>query len=276
MSHYQTLGVAQDSPELVIKAAYRALIRAHHPDAGGDPAAATRINEAYRVLSNTQLRLEYDRSLVPPRSSQPTAPSRSPEPEPRRAAAEPRLLRGDVDPPRRWWRAPAGLTAFALAAASVGIAVPFAEPSPWLIATIALGIVLVTLTSFGRSQAWFALLAMALVSWPGGVAVSMMAVALAAVAAGIGVLRMLEQLGWERYIADVVIATSNQPGVDMFFVGGTEGLVKRLRDGEWMQRVLSGEQVLEGYCAAITDTGVVLAQAPEAHIIRASRRRSSR
>ena len=44
------LGVSPDAPKEVIKAAYRALMKKHHPDVGGDPAMAKIIEEAYRTL----------------------------------------------------------------------------------------------------------------------------------------------------------------------------------------------------------------------------------
>lgn len=54
------LHVQADAPPEVIKAAYRALMAIHHPDAGGDHAKAVMINEAYGVLSNITRRAEYD------------------------------------------------------------------------------------------------------------------------------------------------------------------------------------------------------------------------
>lgn len=66
-----------DAPAEVIKAAYRALIRVHHPDAGGDHVAATLLNEAYAVLSDSSRRSAYDakRALRPNRAA--AAASRS-------------------------------------------------------------------------------------------------------------------------------------------------------------------------------------------------------
>lgn len=61
---YETLGVARDATFADIKKAYRAKIRAAHPDRNpGDPFAATRaalINEAYDILSNVDRRRTYD------------------------------------------------------------------------------------------------------------------------------------------------------------------------------------------------------------------------
>lgn len=49
--YYKVLGVSPGAPAEVIKAAYRALMKKHHPDVGGDPAKAKEIEEAYRNLS---------------------------------------------------------------------------------------------------------------------------------------------------------------------------------------------------------------------------------
>jgi hypothetical protein len=49
--YYQVLGVSPGAPATVIKAAYRALMKIHHPDVGGDPQRAKEIEEAYRMLS---------------------------------------------------------------------------------------------------------------------------------------------------------------------------------------------------------------------------------
>lgn len=48
--YYKILGVAPGAPTEVIKAAYRALMKIHHPDVGGDPRRAKEIEEAYRQL----------------------------------------------------------------------------------------------------------------------------------------------------------------------------------------------------------------------------------
>lgn len=42
------LGVQPDASREVIDAAYRALVKQHHPDTGGDPARLREINEAYQ------------------------------------------------------------------------------------------------------------------------------------------------------------------------------------------------------------------------------------
>lgn len=63
-AYYAVLGVASDADADTIAAAYRALMRRHHPDAAlGDPAAegvAKRLNEAFSVVGHADLRAQYD------------------------------------------------------------------------------------------------------------------------------------------------------------------------------------------------------------------------
>jgi hypothetical protein len=67
-NHYRVLYVQPEAPAEVIKAAYRALmstLRAH-PDLGGDPELAARLNAAYHVLSDPAERERYDKTLRRP------------------------------------------------------------------------------------------------------------------------------------------------------------------------------------------------------------------
>lgn len=57
------LGVSPGAPAEVIKAAYRALMKIHHPDVGGDPEKAKEIEEAYRNLSGA-LEVAASRSVA--------------------------------------------------------------------------------------------------------------------------------------------------------------------------------------------------------------------
>lgn len=61
--YYAILGLSPTSEDVVIRAAYRALIRRYHPD-GNDSTAATdrtrEINAAYAVLIDPEKRAEYD------------------------------------------------------------------------------------------------------------------------------------------------------------------------------------------------------------------------
>jgi hypothetical protein len=60
--HYAVLHLLPSAPPEVVKAAWRALIAREHPDAGGEHAAATRINRAYAVLGDRERRAAYDRA----------------------------------------------------------------------------------------------------------------------------------------------------------------------------------------------------------------------
>ena len=60
---YKTLEVDHRASELIIKAAYQALMKKHHPDHGGDEKIAKKINEAYEILSNSTKRRDYDKDI---------------------------------------------------------------------------------------------------------------------------------------------------------------------------------------------------------------------
>lgn len=69
-NHYATLGVSEDAPSSVIAAAYKALLREHHPDRAVDEADRVRrerrcgqLGEAHTVLSDTVLRARHDDEL---------------------------------------------------------------------------------------------------------------------------------------------------------------------------------------------------------------------
>lgn len=65
--HYSVLGVTPTSEDVVIRAAYYALIRRYHPDADPSEEAAERsraINEAFAVLRDPEKRARYDGSLA--------------------------------------------------------------------------------------------------------------------------------------------------------------------------------------------------------------------
>jgi uncharacterized protein YecT (DUF1311 family) len=85
--HYSILGVTQASEDVVIRAAYHALMRRYHPDADPSEEAAERsraINEAYAVLRDREKRARYDATLSsrdltfdPAAHPAPTMPRRS-------------------------------------------------------------------------------------------------------------------------------------------------------------------------------------------------------
>jgi DnaJ-class molecular chaperone len=60
MTHYQTLGVAENASSEEIKKAYRKLASQHHPDKGGDTQRFQEIQTAYDVISNPTKRQQYD------------------------------------------------------------------------------------------------------------------------------------------------------------------------------------------------------------------------
>lgn len=59
---YERLSVDRSAGREEIKAAYRAMAKTHHPDAGGDPDVFRAISEAYRILSDDNAREIYDRT----------------------------------------------------------------------------------------------------------------------------------------------------------------------------------------------------------------------
>jgi molecular chaperone DnaJ len=70
--HYATLGVPPGATTAEIKAAYRTLVKQHHPDAGGDQRTILALNAAWEVLRDGERRRLYDHGSrlgvsVPPR-----------------------------------------------------------------------------------------------------------------------------------------------------------------------------------------------------------------
>ena len=66
-THYQLLGVAPTASAEEIRAAYRRLARALHPDThgGAEDAAMASVNEAWHVLSDPARRAMYDATPPP-------------------------------------------------------------------------------------------------------------------------------------------------------------------------------------------------------------------
>ncbi len=62
-NYYKVLGVKHQSTDVEIKKAYYKLSFEYHPDknSGVDTELFNSISEAYSVLSNSELRIEYDR-----------------------------------------------------------------------------------------------------------------------------------------------------------------------------------------------------------------------
>lgn len=90
---YRILHVQPEAPLEVIRASYRTLmstLRAH-PDLGGDPEAAARINAAYAVLTDPERRRAYDATL---RAGRAAAPAAAPA-EPAMAPSDPATWMAD-------------------------------------------------------------------------------------------------------------------------------------------------------------------------------------
>ena len=58
---YHILGVASHASLAEIKAAYRELVKCHHPDAGGDVEKIVELNAAWELLGDPESRKTYDR-----------------------------------------------------------------------------------------------------------------------------------------------------------------------------------------------------------------------
>lgn len=74
-NYYRILQVQPDAPAEVIRSSYHTLMHKlrNHPDLGGEHWNAAVINEAYRVLSDPQLRADYDRKLFSEYTRRPVA-----------------------------------------------------------------------------------------------------------------------------------------------------------------------------------------------------------
>lgn len=67
IDHYAVLGLNPSADDVVIRAAWKALLRKHHPDTNlGDPSGvrAREINEAFAVLGKPDSRARYDRLRI--------------------------------------------------------------------------------------------------------------------------------------------------------------------------------------------------------------------
>jgi len=68
MNPYKVLGVKRKATKDEIKEAYKDLAKKHHPDVGGDEEKFKKINDAYQILSNPELKEQYDRTGMEPGS----------------------------------------------------------------------------------------------------------------------------------------------------------------------------------------------------------------
>ncbi|MGC6482788.1 MAG: J domain-containing protein [Synechococcus sp.] len=58
---YAELGVTAQATQAELKAAYRRLVKQHHPDAGGDPERILALNAAWELLGDAEQRRQFDR-----------------------------------------------------------------------------------------------------------------------------------------------------------------------------------------------------------------------
>ena len=125
--YYAVLQVHPDAEDEVIEAAYRQLMKKHHPDmAGTDPrriaeheARAKAINEAFGVLRDPERRRRYDLDRILSGTVRPAAAQPPPPPSPPPPPAAPRPSAPSApsqqavaiswEPPRSAWLAPLGL-----------------------------------------------------------------------------------------------------------------------------------------------------------------------
>ena len=84
---YQVLGVSPQASGAEIKAAYRALVKRHHPDAGGDASTILALNAAWEVLGDGDRRRHYDAQRLPARTAAPSSQDLARAPEARAGAA---------------------------------------------------------------------------------------------------------------------------------------------------------------------------------------------
>ncbi|MCF8006314.1 MAG: DUF1566 domain-containing protein [Methylovulum sp.] len=74
-THYDNLKVARNAPDIVIKAAHKALLQLHHPDKASDKITAERItrilNDAREVLLDPIRRKQHDDWIIQQEKSQP-------------------------------------------------------------------------------------------------------------------------------------------------------------------------------------------------------------
>jgi curved DNA-binding protein CbpA len=91
---YEVLQVSPRAEADVVRAAFRALARKHHPDFGGDPRRMMALADAWRVLGDPKARAAYDAKRAAQRSiTVDVRPTGHEAPAPPRACDVPRTPR---------------------------------------------------------------------------------------------------------------------------------------------------------------------------------------
>jgi len=68
---YETLGLERGADDQAVKAAYRKLVKAVHPDSGGEPEAFGRLQASYDLLKDPVRRKVYDNTGYDPQLADP-------------------------------------------------------------------------------------------------------------------------------------------------------------------------------------------------------------
>lgn len=247
-THYDVLGIMPSATPALIRAAYRARIREEHPDQGGDPERAARVNDAYQVLNDEQQRAEYDRGLSEAQvrgadfTSDRSAPAQPSFPE--GAAAAPATItvhpRPQVITPLPLWRRttflrPVAITAGVWLAAAIGLAVASAHRAAEMQVTeaqggapfLVLGAAAVGILALVRVKWWIPVVAVvAYVSFAasmsaGGIGTMMLAITLLAV----GVVHVLLRRTRGRMALELVTsywAAADHPDLSAWFIARHE------------------------------------------------------
>jgi molecular chaperone DnaJ len=79
---YTLLGVSPKASTAEIRAAYRALVKRHHPDAGGEDDTILALNAAWEVLRDGDRRRHFDRHRVPQAGARGAAQAEAAAPPP--------------------------------------------------------------------------------------------------------------------------------------------------------------------------------------------------